>query len=77
MTVDEAKAVIETLRKQGMTDEQIQHAFAMMYFNNQMDLDALDGMINLMGYHLTNEFKTMSKEQQFEFFKKVKKFNKK
>lgn len=74
MTVEDAKNAIEQLRNQGLTDEQIQYAFTMMYFNNQMDLDALDGMINLMGYHLSNEFKSMSKEEQKRWYKRHNKF---
>ena len=42
MKVENANKVIESFRKQGYTDEQIQYAFAMMYFNNQIDLDGFN-----------------------------------
>ena len=32
-------------------------------------------MINLMGYHLSNEFKSMSKEEQKRWYKKHNYFN--
>ena len=69
MTIEEANKVIEAFRMKGYTDEQIQYAFAMMYFNNQIDLDGFDGLINLLGYHLDDEFLKLSKEGQLKWFK--------
>ena len=69
MTVKEGKQVIEQLKGQGYTDEQIQYAFAMMYFNDQIDLDGFNGLINLLGYHLEDEFLSLSKEEQLKWFK--------
>ena len=69
MTVKEGQRAIEQLRNQGCTDEQIQYAFAMMYFNNQIDLDGFNGLINLLGYHLEDEFLSLSKEEQLKWFK--------
>ena len=69
MTVKEGKKVIKQLKDQGYTDEQIQYAFAMMYFNNQIDLDGFNGLINLLGYHLEDEFLNLSKEEQLKWFK--------
>ena len=69
MKVEDANKVIESFRKQGYTDEQIQYAFAMMYFNNQIDLDGFNGLINLLGYHLDDEFLKLSKAEQLKWFK--------
>lgn len=69
MTVKEAKKVIKELRGKGMSDDQIQYAFSMMYFNNQIDLEAFNGLINLLGYHLDDEFLKMSKAEQYKWFK--------
>lgn len=69
MTLEEAKKAINIMKKQGYTDEQIQYGFFMMYFNGQIDLGALNGLINLLGYHLEDEFLNMTKKEQLKWFK--------
>lgn len=51
MEIKEAKQVIEKLRKE-MDDEQIIKTFIRMYLDDKMTYDQINGMINLMGYHL-------------------------
>ncbi len=69
MKIEDAKLVIKQMRNQGYSDEQIQYAFSMMYFNDQIDLEALDGLMNLLGYHLDEKFKKLSKKEQLKWFK--------
>ncbi len=69
MELKEGKELINKLKKEGYKDEQIEYAFAMMYFNNQIDLDGFNGLINLLGYHLDDEFLKLSKKEQLKWFK--------
>jgi len=64
MTLDEGKKVIEQLKAQGNSEEAILGAFYKMFQNEELTFDELDGMVNLMGYHITDEFKNMSPEDQ-------------
>ena len=69
MELKEGKELINKLKKEGYKDEQIEYAFAMMYFNNQIDLDGFSGLINLLGYHLDDEFLKLSKKEKIKWFK--------
>ncbi len=64
MTLDEGKKAIEQLKAEGHSEEEILGAFYKMFQNDELSFDELDGMVNLMGYHLTDEFKNMSPEDQ-------------
>lgn len=64
MTLDEGKKAIEQLKAQGYSEEDILGSFYKMFQNDELTFDELDGMVNLVGYHLTDEFKAMSPEDQ-------------
>lgn len=64
MSVDEGKKVIEQLKAEGHSEEEILGSFYKMFQDDKLTLDELDGFVNLMGYHLTDEFKAMSPEDQ-------------
>ena len=64
MTVEELKQAIKQVKTQGYSDEEILGGFYRMYQNNEISLDELDGIVNLMGYHLTDEFLKMSNEEK-------------
>ena len=70
MTIEDAKKVIKELRKQGLSDDQIQYSFSMLYFNDKIDFDGYEGLINLLGYHFNDEFKSLSKQEQYKCFLK-------
>ena len=69
MTLEDAQKVIDTFRKEGKTDEQIMNTFANLYFDDKLPLDGFEGLINLLGYHLDDDFKKMSKKDQLKWFK--------
>lgn len=64
MTVEEAKKVIEELKAQGETEEDIVGAFYMMFQDDKLSLEEFEDLIGLMDYELTEEFKKLSPEEQ-------------
>lgn len=68
MTVDDANKVIEQLRTAGHSDDEILYSFSRLYFENKIDLDGFNGLVNMLGYHLDDEFLKMSKEEQYKWF---------
>ncbi len=68
MKIEEAQKVIDTLRNEGKTDEEILYSFARLYFDDKINLDGVDGLVNMLGFHLDDEFKRMSKIEQYNWF---------
>ena len=66
MTVQEGQKVIEELKSQGNSEEEIAGSFYLLFRDGKIDVEGLEGLVNLLGYHLTDEFKAMSPEQQKE-----------
>lgn len=64
MTIEEMKKAISELKAEGHEEEEILGAFYKMFQDDKLTIDELDGIVNLMGYHLTDEFKAMSPEDQ-------------
>lgn len=64
MTVDEMKQAISQLKADGHNDDEILGAFYKMFQDDKLDLEQFEGVVNLMGYHLTDDFKAMSPEDQ-------------
>lgn len=64
MTPEELKKAIDQLKAEGHSEEEILGSFYKMFQNDELTLDELDGIVNMMGYHLTDEFKGMSPEDQ-------------
>ena len=69
MTMDEVKEVIQKLRKDGNSDDEILYSFSRLYFDDKMDLEAFDALVNILGYHLDDKFKKLSKKEQLKWFK--------
>lgn len=69
MTIDEVKEVIQKLRKEGNSDDEILYSFSRLYFDNKIDLEAFDALVNILGYHLDDKFKKLSKKEQLKWFK--------
>ena len=68
MKIEDAQKVIDTFRNEGRTDEEILYAFARLYFDDKISLDGFEGLVNLLGYHLEDDFKKMSKKDQYKWF---------
>lgn len=66
MTVQEGQKVIEELKAQGNSDEEIAGSFYLLFRDGKIDVEGLEGLVNLLGFHLTDEFKAMDPEQQKE-----------
>lgn len=64
MSVDEAKEAISEMRAQGNSDEEIAGAFYLMFVDGKLDVNQLNALVNLLGYHLSDEFMAMNPEQQ-------------
>lgn len=64
MTPEELNKAIEQLKAEGYSEQDILGSFYKMFQNDELTLDELDGVVNAMGYHLTDEFKNMSPEDQ-------------
>ena len=64
MSVDEAKEAISEMRAQGNSDEEIAGAFYLMFVDEKLDVNQFNALVNLLGYHLSEEFMAMSPEQQ-------------
>ena len=56
--------VIEELKAQGETEDDIVGVFFMMFQDDKLTLEEFEDLIGLMDYELTEEFKNMSPEQQ-------------
>lgn len=70
MTVKEVKEVIKSLRKSGASDEDIAGSFYMMFVNDKIDVNQLNALLNVLGYHLSDEFLSLSTEEQKEYISK-------
>lgn len=64
MTIDEAKEAISEMRAQGNSDEDIAASFYLMFVDDKIDVNQFNALVNLLGYHLTEEFLAMGTEQQ-------------
>ena len=66
MTVDEAKEAIGELKAQGANEEEIAGSFYLMFVDGKIDVNQLNALVNLLGYHLTDEFLAMGEAEQKE-----------
>ena len=64
MTVDEAREAIEELKAQGANEEEIAGSFYLMFVDGKLDVKQFEALVNLLGYHLTEEFLAMSEDEQ-------------
>ena len=64
MTVDEAREAIEELKAQGANEEEIAGSLYLMFVDGKLDVKQFEALVNLLGYHLTEEFLAMSEDEQ-------------
>ena len=64
MTIEELKKSIEIVKSQGYSEEEILEGFYKMFQDGKLTLDELDGIVNVMGYHLSDEFLKMNSMNQ-------------
>lgn len=64
MTVQEGKQMIEELKAQGATEEEIVSGFYGLFVEDEIDINELGDLVQLVGYELSDEFKNMSPEDQ-------------
>ncbi len=70
MDINEAKVLIENLRKEVITDIEIANTFAYRYVNDEYDLDTLNLLMNELGYSIDPEFLKSSKKKQLKLIMK-------
>ena len=68
MKIEDAQKVIDAFRNEGRSDEEILYAFSRLYFDDKINLDGFEGLVNLLGFHLDDDFKKMSKKEQCDWF---------
>ena len=64
MTIDEAKEAISEMKAQGSSEEEIAASFYLMFVDDKIDVKQFDALVNLLGYHLSDDFLAMGTEQQ-------------
>lgn len=64
MTPEEAKSTIEELKQEGLSDEEILYSFYRLFQDGKITVEGLEGLVETLGWHLTEEFKAMSPEDQ-------------
>lgn len=64
MTIDEAKEAISEMKAQGSSEEEIAASFYLMFVDDKIDVNQFDALVNLLGYHLSDEFLAMGTEAQ-------------
>lgn len=64
MTINEAKQAIDKMKEQGISPKEIAGAFYLMFVDGKINVEQLDAFVNLLGFHLTDEFKQMSPQDQ-------------
>lgn len=70
MTIKEVKEVIEVLRKQGNSDEDISMSFYLMYRDNKIDKNQFVALLAVLNYSLPKFFGDMDESEQIKFFMK-------
>ena len=64
MTREEARDFLQKQRDEGHTDVEILAVLYSMFIDDVFGIDQFEGLINLLGYKLSEEFKNMSPEDQ-------------
>lgn len=64
MTIDEARKTIAELKAQGSDEDQLIGIFYQMYKDRKIEIQEFEALMNLIGYHLSEEFLRMSDEEQ-------------
>lgn len=64
MTPEEAKKMVEDLKQEGLSEEEILYSFYRLFQDDKITIEGLEGLVETLGWHLTEEFKKMSPEDQ-------------
>lgn len=64
MTRKQVENVINSLKAQGYSEEDILGSFYAMFADDKMSLEELEDIVKLLGYELNDEFKALSPEEQ-------------
>lgn len=64
MTIKEAKEAISEMKAQGSSEEEIAASFYLLFVEDKIDVNQLNALVNLLGYHLTDEFLAKDTEAQ-------------
>ncbi len=64
MTTEEAKKFFQEQKEEGQTDNEILWTLYSMFQNDAIDLDMLEALVDVLGYKLSDEFLSMSPEDQ-------------
>lgn len=64
MTVKEGRKMVEELRKEGLSDENIVAGFYQLFIDDVINVDQLGDLVQLVGWEITEEFKKLSPEEQ-------------
>ena len=64
MTEAQVNEVIKKLKEEGHDEEEILYSFYKMFQNDEITFDELEGLTEAIGYHITDDFRNMSAEDQ-------------
>lgn len=68
MTIKDIEEVIEMLRKQGNSDDQIAMSFYLMYVDNKIDKNQFKALLGVLDYSLPKFFWELESDEQIKFF---------
>ena len=64
MTHQEAEKMLAQLKSEGLSEEEILGALYKMFQNDEINIEGLEGLVETLGWHFTDEFRNMSPEDQ-------------
>ena len=68
MRVQEVVEVIEELRNQGNSDDQIAMSFYLMYVDDKIDKNQFKALLGVLDYSLPKFFWELESDEQIKFF---------
>ncbi len=72
MDINEAKEIVNRLKKQTVTDLEIANTFAYRYVNDEYDLNDFKLLIHELGYSVDEDFIKAKKQKQLKLIMKNK-----
>lgn len=64
MTKQELDKIVGQLKSEGYSMDEVLAGFYKLFTEDKLSLDELEGIVNLLGYHLSDEFKKMSDDEK-------------
>ena len=64
MTEAQVNQVIETLKNDGKSEEEILGAFYKMFQDDKINFEQLEALTEALGWHITEDFRNMSDEDR-------------